>query len=138
MRKTISCIIGIMLLLAMCSCTAAWHIKQAIKKGAKLTVDTVRIETETIIPKIEKDTVFISEIGDTVILEKEKLKIKYVRLPGDTVYLSGEVQSDTVIKVVEIPCDTTITAPPDKFKWYHWVLACLGFGLVVAIIMRFR
>lgn len=138
MRKAISAIIGILLLLAMCSCSASWHLNQAIKKGSKITTDTVRIETETIIPRIEKDTVFLSQIGDTVILEKERLKIKYVRLPGDTVYLSGEVQADTVIKVVEIPCDKTITAPPNKFKWYHWVLVCLGFGVVVAILTRFR
>lgn len=114
-------------------------MRMAIKKGAQVTRDTITIETETIIPQIEKDTVFIQpEIGDTIVIEKEKLKIKYVRLPGDTVYLSGEVKADTIIQIREIPCDTTIEAPPDRMKWWHWILICLGFGLVVAIITRFR
>lgn len=135
MRKTISCIIGLILIAAMCSCSASWHLNQAIKKGAQVKTDTVRVETETIIPKVEKDTVFIEpEIGDTVVIEKEKLKIKYVRLPGDTIYITGECEADTVISVVEIPCDQTITPPANAFNFRS---AVIGASVLSIILMLF-
>jgi hypothetical protein len=84
----------ILFIILMTGCSARWHLKRAQhhinkaeQKGASIDSDTVYIEKEVFVPEIKTDTVFESQPGDTVTIEKEKLTIKYVKLPGDKVYI---------------------------------------------------
>jgi hypothetical protein len=124
------------LLLLLSSCSASWHLNRAIKKGAKVRVDTVTQVVEVVVQEVKTDTVFRSEVGDTVYITEEKLKIKYVKLPGERVFIEGECSADTIYQTIKVPCETTITAPPEKIKWWHWLIVVLVLLIVLGIVWR--
>lgn len=102
-------IVTYILLLLLTSCGANYHLKKskyhelkAISKGAKIQVDTVFKEIPVFIDSVRVDSIFSSKVGDTVYLEKERLRVKYIRLPGDSVFIQGECQADTVKITVPI------------------------------------
>jgi hypothetical protein len=108
------------------------HLKKAEQKGAKVDRDTVYRIVEVIRPEIKTDTVFTSLPGDTVRIVKDKLSIKYVKLPGDSVFIEGKCDPDTVKISVPYTVTTNITAE-SKIKWWHLVVALLAGGLVVRL-----
>lgn len=131
------------LFLALCcilaGCGPSYHLKRAkyhqaraIAKGAVVTVDTVYKEIKVLVPSVKVDTVF-HDVHDTVTIEKERIRIRYVKLPGDSVYIEGECKADTV--KVEVPCpqNVTISAPEPVIKWWWLIVAVLLGGAVVRI-----
>lgn len=127
-------VITICLLFFLSSCSASWHLKQALKKGAEISSDTVTKPIMVFIPQVVKDTVFESRPGDTVRIEKERLRIKYVELPGDSVYIFGESRADTIIREVPVTVTQIVTAPKDN-KW-KWIAIALAVVIVVSFVIR--
>lgn len=141
----------IILLVILSACGPAHHLRRAerlkermdeqidkaITKGAEVKRDTVFKEIQVIVPEVKTDTVFkAGPIGDTVTIIQEKLKIKYMKLPGDTVYIDGECEADTVKLIVPVETKTTIDCPPEaKIKWFHWLAL---FLVLVLLIMIFK
>lgn len=96
-------IVTYILLVLLTSCGANYHLKRskyhelkAISKGGKLRVDTVFKEIPVFIDSVRVDSIFTAGVGDTVYLEKDRLKIKYVRLKADTFFIDGKCEADTV------------------------------------------
>ena len=85
-------------------------IRRAERKIEKLTIkypqllkqDTIHEKIEIITPAVKLDTIHRVVHGDTVYLDKDKLRIKYI-IQNDTLLLSAECASDTIIKEVSIP-----------------------------------
>lgn len=127
---------AITIVLLLSGCSASWHLKKAIQKGALVSSDTVYVEKSVIVPEVTTDTIFHSVAGDTVRIERERLKIKYVRLPGDSVYVEGKCESDTIFVKTPVYVKTEIKAPPSKWKWWHIVLAAFGGLLSGAMLIR--
>lgn len=131
-------IILIALLFSACSSPEAL-LKRAIKKGAKVKIDTVKVIVEKVTPEVKTDSVFISKPGDTVYINKEKLKIKYVKLPGDSVFIEGKCEKDTLRIEVPVAVTTDISA---GYEW--WIVlgvGIFGFGLcffIFTIVMRLK
>lgn len=102
--------------------------------------DTVYITdtVEAIVEYVHGDTVFRSVPGDTVTLWKDRLRVKYVDMPGDTVYLSGECLSDT-IRVpyrVEVPV-VQPTRTVEKMPWWvPWALLLSGLAAIISILRK--
>lgn len=115
---------------------AKHHIRKAEEKGATWSRDTIYKQIEVIRPEIRTDTILQTKVGDTVRIIKERLKLVYVRLPGDSVYIEGECESDTVRVEVPVTVTNTIKAPPDKVRWWMWLLIGIGAGVLVAAILR--
>lgn len=122
-------------LLLLCSCSAASKLRKAeklIKKaeemGAKWHVDTVKAKIPVSVPEIRVRDVHHAPIHDTVHVEKDRLKIKYVRLPGDSVFVEGKCEADTIVIQVPVTVTRTIKAQ-DGFSW--WQLIILGLVAVV-------
>ncbi len=74
-------ILVIIILLSGCS-RSAFHLRQAKKHilkaellGAKWEVDTVFKEIAVPVPSVRHDTVFNSLPGDTVVIQKDRLKV---------------------------------------------------------------
>jgi len=72
------------LILLLCSCSAKWHYKKAIKKGLEITTktDTIRITTIDSIPVIQHDTIVYQKFftsKDTVIYYKDVYVPKTIR-----------------------------------------------------------
>jgi len=98
--------------------------------------DTVRTET------IHADTVF-SVVLDTVIMTKDKLTIRYIKV-RDSIYLSGECVGDTVYITKQITIPFTI---PKLTLWQtikgntniQWIIIAAfiaGFILCVLIMRK--
>jgi hypothetical protein len=134
-ERIITFLIFLGLLLCLLSCSSAWHLRQAIKKGGRVKSDTVYQEVTTIVPAVTTDTIF-KESYDTVTIEKERLKIKYVKLPGDSVYIQGECEADTITQTVTHYVTQTITAPSARLKFWHWLVIILVLLTVVGWAWR--
>lgn len=125
------------ILLASCSPASKLRraeklIKKAQEQGATWESDTVFREIPVFVERVALDTLFVPKVGDTVVLTKDKLTLKYVKMAGDTVFISGECEADTV--KIEVPVTVTkeITAEC-RIKWWH---VLIGF-VVGAILGRF-
>lgn len=130
----------IILLVILSSCGAAGKLKRAerlIKKaesmGATWHVDTVYKNVPFYVESVRVDSIFTVKVGDTVVIEKERLKLKYVRLAGDKVYIEAECEADTVYQKVPVVVNKTIEA---KVNWFKWLVIGLIIGAVGVIAVR--
>lgn len=114
----------------MCSCSASWHIKRAIKKDPNiLKADTAYVYDTLLVPEISHDTTVISKTIDTITIEKERLRIKITRM-YDTLRVEGTCLSDTIFYEKKIPYKKIIYKPR---AWYdnYWWLILLGCGALI-------
>lgn len=138
----ILCIVG------MCtsSCGPSYHLRRAEQhlqkaelKGANVRTDTVyKLDTIYVpVVGIETDTIFQSIPGDTVEIEKERLRIKYVELKWDSVYIEGECLPDTVEVVRNIPVAVNKEISSGLSVW-DVVILCIVVAVVAYIVGTFR
>jgi hypothetical protein len=109
-------------------------IAQAEQLGVKWHTDTVFKEIPVFIPQVRTDTIFTSSVGDTVVIQKERLQIKYVRLPGDSVFIDGKCDSLTVIKEVPVTVTKEIKTGLSVLVVVQWSILALIIGAVLAKI----
>lgn len=110
-------------------------ISKAESKGAVWKIDTVYKETSFTITGVETDTIFVPHEGDTVIIEKERLSVKFVDLPGEKVYIEGKCLPDTVIMSVPYQVTKTIQAGKSIWNYTHWFAILFVFGLFCGAII---
>lgn len=89
----------------------------------------------------QRDTVVITErvavvdtvvLKDTVTIAKDRLRIRLLRLPGDTVRVEGECQPDTtVIQTTHIEYNTEKLETQRKWTGALFLLALVLFILVL-------
>jgi hypothetical protein len=109
-------------------------IAKAEQQGAQWTRDTVFIDTPVFIEEVKRDSIFFSLPGDTVRIEKDRLRVTYVRLPGDSVYIEGKCLPDTVKVSVPITITNTIESE-SVIKWW-WLIIAACVGAVIAFFRR--
>jgi len=147
-------IIALILILSSCSLEQRVEkkLRRAERKIEKLTIlypqllkrDTINDTLQITIPQIEVDTFFQGKDGDTVTIYKDRLRIQYVR-QGDTIYISGECQTDTIYKTVSVPVEQIvvrkqsvleqITQHGQRLLWFFVILAVVG--IVIRIAWKF-
>lgn len=110
-------------------------IKKAEEQGAVWRVDTVRVEVPVFLTETRLDSIFVSEPGDTVVLEKERLKVKYVRLPGDSVFIEGACEADTVYQEVPVTVNREIKVK-SGFPWWALMVAALAGAGAFALFRK--
>lgn len=127
----------LIIILVLCSCSANNKlrraerlIKEAENKGAVWHVDTVYKEIPVFIDSVRVDSIFVAKVGDTVVIEKERLKLRYIRLAGDSVFIEAECKADTVYQKVPITVTKTIEA---KTNWIYFF--ALGFGVCLLMFI---
>jgi hypothetical protein len=111
-------------------------IRKAELQGAEWRVDTVKINVPVFFDRIALDTLLISRPSDTVYLQKDRLKLKYVKLPGDTVWISAECDSLTIIREVPVTVTKVLYAPDKGLRWWQLILIGAGAMLVLYFIIR--
>ena len=119
--------------MVMTSCGPAAKLRRAEKlinkaeeMGARWHVDTIYVTDTLIFHSVKADTVTLIKPGDTVVLEKERLRVSVVRLRGDSIFVQGECLPDTVIKKVPVTVVKTIKAK-GGIKWW-WLVVALAVG----------
>jgi hypothetical protein len=132
----------VIILVLCCSCSAASKlrkaerlIKQAESMGAQWRVDTAWVEIRDTVPQIYVKEAHHIMPGDTVTIEKERLKIKVVRIPGDSIVVEGKCDTVTVVKRVPVTVTKEIKAK-GNIKWWWLVIALLVGGSMVRIFAR--
>jgi len=114
----------------------------AIKKNPGLQTTTTMTVTDTVVidPVVVRDTI-VTSTNDTIILEKERLKIKIVRI-NDTLIVDGQCAGDTIVKFIDVPIEKLVYNNEEKWfqKIYRWsfylLLLALGSMVVRVIIKR--
>lgn len=95
-----------------------------------ITIDTVPIYIDSVVT----DTLLhIDNIYDTVYIEKDKLRVRTIRV-RDSIYIHGECLSDTVY--VEVEKKNTITHSEKPKKSYTWAFILLFGTVALAILLR--
>ena len=120
--------------MAICvACNPQKRLNRLLMRYPELR-DTVVIHdtVEAVVEYVRADTVF-RDRGDTVTLTKDRVRVRYVRMLGDTVYLSGECLQDTILVPyrVEVPV-VQPTKIIEQIPWWYWVLV---WGLILAVIL---
>lgn len=143
LSKYLKFIPWIIIIVLFSGCGARWHLNQskrhklkAIQLGAIITTDTVFKDRTIITKEVKTDTLFKDVIGDTVYITKNNLKIKYVRMLGDTVFIEGKAERDTLIIRTPITVTEVVHAPEPKFKWWMFILCGFAIGIVLALLLK--
>ena len=105
-------------------------IREAESAGLQWKVDTVHKIMKVAYPEVHVKEVHHAPPQDTVLIEKERLKIKVVRLPGDSIFVEGKCESDTIVVRTTHTVTKTIDAK-GGIKWWWLILAGLiGAGAI--------
>ena len=94
--------------------------------------DTVRDTVWAMVEYVKADTTFVPVPGDTVTIEKDRLRVKYVLMAGDTVWLQGECLPDTIAVPYEVVVERVTPIIGNRLPWWVWPL--VG-ALVVLLIL---
>ena len=128
----------LILLILLTGCNANFYLKKAERAllkaeqlGAKVKTDTVYKERLVFVDSIRVDSIFTSKVGDTVYISKDRLKVKYVRLPGDSVFIEGKCEADTVRIQVPISVTKEIKSGLSVLTVVQWSVLALIIGAVL-------
>ena len=128
----------LILLILLTSCNANFYLKKAeraLKKaeqlGAKTRIDTIYSERLVFVDSIRVDSIFTAKAGDTVRIFKDRLSVKYVRLPGDSVYIEGKCEADTVKINVPVSVVKEIKSGLSVLVVVQWSVLALIIGVVL-------
>ena len=122
-------------LIFLSSCSAQWHIRQAVSKDPSIFLNNKAI--------ILRDTVYTNSIrvdtlahfiSDTITIEKERLRIQIKRI-HDTLRVVGECRADTIEVIREVQLPPTIEYRPSP-KWKDSVLFILGIFSFAAVARK--
>ena len=95
-------------------------------------ITTVHDTIEVIVPQVKVDTV-TSVNFDTVIIERERLRVQLVRVL-DSIFIDAECQADTitVTRTIEVP--TYISTKP-KENWFARLISFAWIILFFVLLM---
>jgi hypothetical protein len=121
-----------LLVLLLSSCSAQYHLKRAIKKDPTiLEKDTVTVVDTVVTAPVElRDTVTLEE-KDTVVITKERLKLKIVR-SFDTIAVEAECESDTIVSTIQVPYEKVVYVQERTLKEK---LQIWGFYLMIGLFV---
>lgn len=121
-------ILAIIILLS--SCSSSWHLKRAIMKDPNiLKADTAYVHDTLVVPEISHDTTIISKPIDTILIEKERLRIKITRL-YDTLRVEGTCLADTIFYEKKIPYKKIEYKPRAWYDRYWWLILLVCGALI--------
>ena len=125
------------------SCTPQRRFDRLVKKYPYLLTndsliirDTIRDTIRITIPEVEVDTIVtIKELYDTVVIEKDRIKIQVYRVK-DKVYISGKCDTVYIEKPIERIVYRKIPIKIyEKTPWYKILLSnVLGILLILLIL----
>jgi hypothetical protein len=108
-------LVKLILVSSLMSCSAQWHLKRAVKKDPTILEKDTLVVTDTVVvpPVVTTDTV-ITKQQDTIVVEKERLKVKVIR-NVDTLIIDAKCDSDTIVKQIEVPFEKFVYVEQKTF-----------------------
>lgn len=131
MKKILLLIIPILLV----SCSPTARLARLVKKHPELVKsDTIFKADTTILEAVKTDTAFVNQITkDTIRITKDNLIIKYFNR-GDTVFLSGEVKADTIVKLIPVKINS-VNPIETKSNTDWWVIIVIIIGMIIILLL---
>lgn len=133
MKKLILIISALLLF----SCSPQKKLQKLLNKYPELVAaDTVHFNDTVYTTAIKADSVFVLDTinrTDTFTLEKEKLKVKVI-LQKDSIYISGECQTDTIYRTRDVVVDKLLPCPPEKEKSFWQKLKGAAIWVLVGAV----
>ena len=98
---------------------------ETIIRDTTIVTETTRFDTIHVIHE-SHDTVFFHDV-------ETQIKIKYVNLPGDSIFIQAECPPDTVIVTKEIKTINTETRPKAFFDraGFVWIVGLFILGMIL-------
>jgi len=86
-----------------------------VKKDPTILEKDTLVVTDTVVvpPVVTTDTV-ITKQQDTIVVEKERLKVKVIR-NVDTLIIDAKCDSDTIVKQIEVPFEKFVYVEQKTF-----------------------
>lgn len=114
------------------SCSATWHLKQAVKKDPTILVkDTLVVKDTVVLPPVATTDTVTTKLHDTIVVEKDRLKVRIVKRQ-DTLIIEGKCDSDTIIQTIEVPVPSLVMKDSDR--WYNKVYK-FSFYLLLLLLL---
>jgi len=141
--KTILKISLLLVLSTQTGCSPSARLNRLLTHHPELKIpDTIVITDTMTIPQVESDTIlYIDNIHDTVILQKDRLEITLNRI-HDTLYVRGKCKADTIIIHRSIPVEKVKIVKSDKLDQLiskiPWIISGLIGLLVFAIVITLK
>ena len=124
---------GLITIVLLSSCSAQWHLKRAVKKDPTLLkTDTIAIVDTIVTPPVTLTDTVITRTQDTVIVQKDKLKVQVVR-SYDTIMVDAVCESDTIVQIVEVPVPSVVMRDSDR--WYNKVYKFSFYVLLILLLL---
>lgn len=109
--------------------------RQMVRCGVVFTSDTQYVHDSIRIERVLRDTLLQWDsliIGDTVTLERDRLRVKVVKLPGEKLFIQGECK-DTVVRYVRqvVQNGAVKRKGPSVWAllWWGFCCVCLGYWI---------
>jgi hypothetical protein len=119
------------------SCSAGWHIRQAIKKDPAILLSKTVVLKDTVYSKevMIRDS-FLTAETDTIFLEKDKYWTRVIRVK-DSIYVDGGCKSDTIYRdvIVELPPRVEYVKQ-ERSKTPMYVGISIFLLLLLALLLR--
>lgn len=130
----------ITLALLLTSCSAEHQLARGTRKLTNLLERYPELRKDTVIEAIVEyvkgDTVFTPTEADTVIYQKDRLTVRYVDVPGPTVWIEGECEGDTKREKITYIQPTKVIKEEVLYWWTPWLIIGLIAALVLVVIRK--
>lgn len=139
----------LIILVIFCGCNPAQHLARFVKRHPELLKkDTIRVIDTIVVKGVTKDSTFYYRTSDTVIIQKDKLEIKYFFNNNDsTVFIQGKCKGDTIYKdkiiyVNSIEVEKVLTWKQRIKIWlvdnWWWILLLFSIiGIAIRFVIKF-
>jgi hypothetical protein len=134
----------LILIFTVTSCSPQKKLQRLVKNNPELIrVDTIhfRDTINVVTNQVYKDTLTTlkSISKDTLIITKENLRIKtFYNYHTDSIFISGECQSDTVFVPYEVAIPVSnIVMEEVGFNWNKLITILIIIGLIIAVFKIF-
>jgi hypothetical protein len=120
----------VLMAILLSSCSANYHLKQAVKKNPNIITEKVIRQVDTLIIRdsVKTEHTYVTKSIDTLIIDNEHFKTTIYRY-HDTIKLVQVLKADTV-KITQ-----KYVVPSIEYKpWYEKYMGLLGLGLIILIL----
>lgn len=126
----------VILLVVLSSCSQQWFCKKCTSSG--VIHDTLTVTKDVITERVKLDTVFLGyemRVTDTVVIRKDNLVIKYKKLAGDTIFLAGSCEPDTLKVEIKVPIPIKVETGLAPWKAGALIVLAIVIGALIGKLL---
>lgn len=132
-------IAALILLFILSSCGCNYYLKKAEQKcGTRHIQDTILVHDTIAIRESRIDTILRPILFDTVYINKDRVHLKYVKLPGDSVFIQAKCDTVLVVRTIKVPYEKITLRP----AWWRnstlWLIVIIVSFILFGVVQVIR